>query len=63
MRGICLGFNNLVVTGEVWDVRLCLGYGGMGGVGGVRVWLGKGLGGLAGVMSVYVVSLDSLWRW
>ena len=43
---------------------LCFDCGGVGGVGGV--WVGglvQGLGGWAGVMSVCVVSLDSLYCW
>ena len=40
---------------------LCFGCGGVCGVGGEWVGgLGQGLGGLAGVMSVCVVSQDSL---
>ena len=43
---------------------LCFGCGGVGGVGGEWVCgLGQGLGGLGGVMSVCVVSLDSLCTW
>ena len=34
MRGLRLGFTNHVGTGGVLDVCLCLGCGGMGGVGG-----------------------------
>ena len=34
MRGLSLGFTNLVGTGEVLDVCLCLGCCGVGGVGG-----------------------------
>ena len=42
---------------------LCFGFGGVGGVGGEWVGgLGQGLGGWGGVMSVCVVSLDSLCR-
>ena len=37
----------------MWDVCLCLGSGG----------LGQGLGGWSGVISVCVVSLDSVCRW
>ena len=43
---------------------LCFGCGGVGGVGGEWVCgLVKGLGGWGVVMSVCVVSLDSLCRW
>ena len=49
MRGLVLGFTNPVGTGEVLDVCLCFGCGGVGGdwVWGAltRVWRG-------GVMSV-----------
>ena len=38
MRGLCLGFTNLVATGGVLDVCLCLGCGGVRGVGGE--WVG-----------------------
>ena len=34
MRGLGLGFTNLVGTGGVFDVCLCLGFGGVCGVGG-----------------------------
>ena len=34
MRELCLGFTNPVGTGEVLDVCLCFGCGGVGGVGG-----------------------------
>ena len=37
--GLC--FTNPVGTGGLWDVCLCLG---CGGVGGVAVWLGPGSG-------------------
>ena len=37
MRAIGLSFNNLVGTGRVWDVCLCLGFGGVCGVGGTWV--------------------------
>ena len=43
---------------------LCFGCGGVGGVGGECVGgLAQGLGGWGGVMSVCVVSLDSLCCW
>ena len=38
MRGLGLGFTNPVGTGEVFDVCLCFGYGGVGGVG--EEWVG-----------------------
>ena len=38
MRGLGLGFTNPVETGEVLDVSLCLGCGGVGCVGGE--WVG-----------------------
>ena len=42
----------------------CFGCGGVGGVGGEWVGvLGQGLGGFGGLMSVSVVSLDSLCIW
>ena len=34
MRGLGLGVTNPVGTGGVWDVFLCFGYGGVGGVEG-----------------------------
>ena len=34
IRGLGLGFTNPVGTGEVLDVCLCLGCGGVGGLGG-----------------------------
>ena len=46
VRGLGLGFTNPVGTGEVWDVCLCFGCCGVGGVGGE--WVGgldQGLGG------------------
>ena len=64
MRGFGLGFTNPVVTGGVLDVCLWFGCGGVGGVGGE--WVGgldQDLEGWRGVMSVFVVSLDSLCRW
>ena len=50
MRGFGLCFTNPVRTGGVLDVRLCLGFGGIGGecVGG----LDQDLEGWDGVMSV-----------
>ena len=61
MRGLGLGFTNLVVTGGVLYVCLSFGCGGVGGelVGG----LDQGLVGLYGVMSVLNVSPDFLCRW
>ena len=53
MRGLGLGFKNPVGTGGVLDVYLCLGCGGVGGLG--RKWVGglnQGLEGWGGVMSV-----------
>ena len=45
MRELGLGFTNPVGTGGVLDMRLCFGYGGVGGVGGgVGRGLGKGSG-------------------
>ena len=38
MRGLGLWFTNPVGTRGVWDVCLCLGCGGVGGVG--REWVG-----------------------
>ena len=60
-RELGLGFTNPVGTGGVFDVYLCFGCGGVGGewVGG----LDQGLERWDGVMSVCVVSLDSLCRW
>ena len=64
VTGLGLGFTN---SGGKWDMCLFFGCGGVGGVGGEWVggvggeWLGGlGLGGWGGVMSVCVVSLDSL---
>ena len=42
---------------------LCLGCGGMGGAGGCVGGLEQGMQECGGVMSVWVVSLDSLCRW
>ena len=53
MRGLGLGFTNIVVTGVVLDVCLWFGCGGVGDVGGE--WVGgfdQGLEGWGGVMSV-----------
>ena len=53
VRGLGLGFTNLVGTGEMLDVCLCFGCGGVGGVGGG--WVGdldQGLEGWGGVMSM-----------
>ena len=64
MIGLGLGFTNSGGTWEIWDMCLCFVCGGVGGVGGE--WeggLGQGMGWWGGVMSVYVVSLDSLCRW
>ena len=58
VTGLGLGFNNSGGTWGKWDMCLCFGCGGVGGewVGG----LVQGLGGWGSVMSVCVVSLDSL---
>ena len=64
MRGLGLSFTNPVVTWGVLDVCLCLGCGDVGGVDGV--WVGgldQGLEGWGRVMSVCVVTPDSLCRW
>ena len=60
MTELGLGFNNSGETWGKWDMCLCFGCGGVGGIGEewaawARVWEGGG-----GVMSVCVVSLDSL---
>ena len=56
-----LGVTNSGGTWGKWDMCLCFGCGGLGVVGGAWVGsLGQGLGGWGGVMSVCVVSLDSL---
>ena len=56
-----LGFTNSGGTWGKWDMCLCFGCGGVGGVRGEWVGgLAQGLGGCCGVMSVCVVSLDSL---
>ena len=61
VTGLGLGFTNSGGTWGKWDMCLRFGCSGVGGewVGG----LGQGLGGWGGVMSVCVVSLDSLCRW
>ena len=61
MRGLGLDFTNPVGTEGVLDVCLWFGCGGVGGVGGE--WVGgldQGMKEWGGVMSVLVVSLDSL---
>ena len=64
IRILSLGFTNPVGTGGVLDVCLCLGCGGVCGVGGKWVWgLDEGLEGWGGVMSVRGVSLDYMCRW
>ena len=63
MLRISSGFTNPVGTGVVFDVCLCLGCGAVVGVGGE--WVGvsdQGPDGWGGVMSVWVVSPDSLCR-
>ena len=53
MTGLCLGFTNSEGTWGKCDTCLCLGCGGVGGVG--REWAvgqGQGLGGWSGAMSV-----------
>ena len=53
MRGLGLGFTNLVRTGRVLDVCLCLGCHGACGVGGELVGgLDQGREGWGGVMSM-----------
>ena len=60
VRGLGLGLANPVGTWKVWDVCLCLGYGGVGGgMGG----LGQYLGGCCGFIYVCVVSLNYVCRW
>ena len=64
MRGLGLGFTNPVGTGGVLDVCLCFGCGSVGGIGGEWVGgLGQGLEVWGCIMSVCVVSLESLCRW
>ena len=61
VTGLCLGFTNSGGTWGKWDICLCFVCGGVGGVGGEWVGgLSQGPGGLGGVMSVCVVSLDYL---
>ena len=71
VTGLGLGFTNFGGTLGKCDMCLCFGCGGVGGVGGEWVggvggeWvggLGQGLGGWGCVLSVCVVSLDSLCR-
>ena len=54
MTGLGLGFTNFGGTWGKWD--LCFGCGGVGGVGQLGPWSGR----VGVVMSVCVVSLDSL---
>ena len=64
VTGLGFGFTNSGGTWVKWDMCLWYGCGGVGGVG--EEWVGgldQGLGGWCGVMSVCVVSLDSLYRW
>ena len=64
VTGLGLGCTNSGGTWRKWDMCLCFGCGGVGGVRGE--WeggLGQGLGRWGGVMSVCVVSLDSLCCW
>ena len=64
VTGLGLCFTNSGGTWGKWDMCLCFGCGGERGVGGEWVGsLGQGLGGCGGVMSVCVVSLDTLCRW
>ena len=51
-----------VDVGGVWDMCLCLGCGGVGAVGGMGGWPVSGSGRVVGVMSVCVMSPDSLCR-
>ena len=61
LTGLGLGFLNSEGTWAKWDMCLCFGCGGVGGVGGeCGGGFGQGLGGWGGVISVCVVSLDSL---
>ena len=60
--GLGSGFTNSGGTRGKWDMCLCFGCGGVGGVG--REWvggLGQGLGGWGVVMTVCVVSTESLY--
>ena len=60
VTGLGLGFTNS--RGTWGECGLCFGCGGVGGVGGELVGgLCQGLGGWGVVMSVCVVSLDSLY--
>ena len=53
MRRLGLGLINPVGTGEMLDVCLCFGCGGVGGIDGEWIWgLDQGLEGWGGVMSV-----------
>ena len=65
VTGLGLSFTNSGGTWRRWDMCLCFGCGGVGvGIGGEwMAGLGQGQGGWGGVMSVCVVSLDSLCRW
>ena len=61
VTGLGLSFTNFGGTWGKWDMCLRFGCGGVGGVGGE--WVGglcQGIGGWGGVMSVCIVSLDSL---
>ena len=63
VTGLALGFTNSGGTWRKWDMCLYFGCGGVGAVGGE--WVGglvQGLEGWGGVMSVRIVSLDSLCR-
>ena len=61
MTELGLVFTNSGGTWGKWYICLCFGCGGVGGFRGEWVsGLGQGLGGWGGVMSVCVVSLDSL---
>ena len=63
MTGLGSGFTNFGRTWGKCDMCLCVGCGDVVGVGGEWVGgLGQGLGGWSGVMSVWVVILDSLCR-
>ena len=63
VRGLCLGFTNPVGAWGVLDMCLCLGCGAVGCVREGSGWLLPWFGRVGGVMSVCVVSLDSLCRW
>ena len=61
VTGLGLGFTNSGGTWGEWDMGLYFGCSGVGGVGGEWVGgLSQGLGVWGCVMSVCVVSLDSL---